>query len=612
MYAKAALIFLLGICTNLSLWGQQVPAQIEYCGTTLHLAPGVQTQISEYISQIYKSPRYFNEMVRRAHLYMPMIEQAFRGERIPEDLKYIAIQESGLRPSVVSSSQAVGFWQFKEPTAHDMGLMVNDKVDERQHIYRASQAAAKYLSNANWDFNNWIYAVIAYYEGPTGSVKHTDPQYYGKDTMKIEEGFHWYALKAIAHKLAYEDAVQNQMRSGLRLEAHNADGGTSVRQLIASHDVEDESFYRHNPWLLESKKLPKDGIFMYFVPKEGGQTIQMGQSTDASPQEKPASLVIQDMTTTEMELAQAEADPIPVPAPSQESEQSPVLPTPTPATASLSEMALPPSQYPGARSKLPENASGYVVFDLSQDLHYNHQYIHFDGSKTMTQIADRYSRRLSQLLVWNGLLPGQQPVVGSMVYLMKPSKQEYHIVRIGESLEDIGRLHLIKPRKLQKLNNQKKNNKEIYVGQKLYLKKRKPKNEKMIVLRAPEFGPSPTVNMPDAENQPSAAQPAGESSSPNQATASYQDVRITDQASSNETQISVEAGEPSVKEVKTRWITHRVREGETLWQISQKYGTKVEIIKMINKMNSDSISEGQSLRILAKEEFLLKLRQSRQ
>ncbi|MCB0839852.1 MAG: LysM peptidoglycan-binding domain-containing protein, partial [Bacteroidetes bacterium] len=69
-----------------------------------------------------------------------------------------------------------------------------------------------------------------------------------------------------------------------------------------------------------------------------------------------------------------------------------------------------------------------------------------------------------------------------------------------------------------------------------------------------------------------------------------------------------QAGEEksAIREVKTRWISHVVSPGESLWQISQKYGTKVEIIKMINKLTNDDISEGMRLKILAKEDLISK------
>lgn len=606
MYLKATLILILGLYTCLNLHSQTVPAQIEYCGMTLHLAPPVQKQISEYISQIHKSPRFFNEMVRRAQLYMPLIDQAFRDGRVPEDLKYLAIQESGLRPSVVSSSQAVGFWQFKAPTALDMGLQVNEKIDERQHIYRASQAAAKYFSKANWDYDNWVYAVVAYYEGPTGSVKHTDPQYYGEDTMKIESGFHWYALKAIAHKLAYEDAIKNQIRSGIWLETHNTQGETSIRQLIANHDVEADLFLEHNPWILDEKRLPKSGTYIYFVPQEGRwNQVQSEAVTATTAAEEPIPLIITDMGSEEEIVNQNSSSANPPSSSTMISDQeAPEADVPQPpktniATASIIETipATPPSIYPKANPVLPQNSAGYVVFDLSQDLHYNQLYIHFDGSQTITQIADAHDKRLSQLLVWNGLMPGQEPRLGSMVYLMKPSKQEYHIVRHGESLEDISRLHLISPRKLQKLNHLKKHQREIYVGQKLYIKKRKPSKEKMIILAAPEIDSKPAAPIVEQIDTPSAAQ----IDPPKQGTTSYpaqepEELEVIDTQAQPATPTP-----PTVQEVKTRWITHKVKPGETLWQISKRYDTKVEIIKMINKMQTDSISEGQMLRILAKD-----------
>ena len=58
---------------------------------------------------------------------------------------------------------------------------------------------------------------------------------------------------------------------------------------------------------------------------------------------------------------------------------------------------------------------------------------------------------------------------------------------------------------------------------------------------------------------------------------------------------------------KTRWINHEVAAGETLWSISVTYGTKVEIIKLINKMGNDDLSPGMVLRILAKEDKLKEL-----
>jgi hypothetical protein len=67
------------------------------------------------------------------------------------------LQESALIPDAVSTSKAVGFWQFKDFTAIEMGLRVDREVDERMNIASSSRAAARYLKKNNTFFNNWLY-----------------------------------------------------------------------------------------------------------------------------------------------------------------------------------------------------------------------------------------------------------------------------------------------------------------------------------------------------------------------------------------------------------------------------------------------------------------------
>ena len=55
------------------------------------------------------------------------------------------MQESALISDAVSVSNAVGFWQFKDFTAIEMGLRVDKEVDERMNIVAASRGAARYI-----------------------------------------------------------------------------------------------------------------------------------------------------------------------------------------------------------------------------------------------------------------------------------------------------------------------------------------------------------------------------------------------------------------------------------------------------------------------------------
>ena len=151
----------------------------------------------------------------------------------------------------------------------------------------------------------------------------------------------------------------------------------------------------------------------------------------------------------------------------------------------------------------------------------------------------------------------------------------------GDRIPDIAERFQISLGKLLKKNRMDEWDMTLYVGQKLYLKKKKPKLEKLILLHHEE--PQVFVNYEEQENsrskpttspQPSASIP----SSP-----------------------SIEPTLPSSREIETKWLTHTVVSGESLWSISRKYGTKVEIIKRINGMDTDELAVGIELRIMMNE-----------
>ena len=245
----------LSICFTLlmswsCMWAQpQVPTSMTYCGINLTFTEGARSFIQSEVDRYRSSPTYFDRMAERAALYFPFIEEAFGDEGVPEDLKFLSIHESAMKPHAVSTSNAVGFWQFKKGTAQEMGLEVSAVVDERKHLYRSTRAAARYFAKANSDFNNWLYAIISYYQGPTGAVPYTDPLYYGKTFMVIEPDFHPYALKAIAHKIAYEEAIQKKGNPPTVYMPFATKNERNWREVIQFHQTSPEAFLDANPWL---------------------------------------------------------------------------------------------------------------------------------------------------------------------------------------------------------------------------------------------------------------------------------------------------------------------------------------------------------------------------
>jgi len=103
--------------------------------------------------------------LKRTYRVFPHIEQELTRRGLPDDLKYIAVVESALRPHVRSHKNAVGYWQFIRPTAVRYGLRVDRDIDQRRNLYHATDAALRYLSDLHTQFDSWTLAAAAYNSG---------------------------------------------------------------------------------------------------------------------------------------------------------------------------------------------------------------------------------------------------------------------------------------------------------------------------------------------------------------------------------------------------------------------------------------------------------------
>ncbi len=106
--------------------------------------------------------------IKRANRYFPYIEKVLKNNSLPDDLKYIVIAESSLRPLATSHKGAVGFWQFIENTGSKYGMKINDDIDERRNFFIATDAAVKYLKDLYNIFGSWTLAAAAYNMGEEG------------------------------------------------------------------------------------------------------------------------------------------------------------------------------------------------------------------------------------------------------------------------------------------------------------------------------------------------------------------------------------------------------------------------------------------------------------
>jgi len=245
---------------------QEVPHKMNFAGMTLTIRDDARREIQKDVDALTQYPKYFNIKVDRAKTYFPIIEKIFAEERLPDDFKYLVIQESALIPDAVSASTPVGFWQFKDFTAAEMGLRVDKEIDERMNIVSSTRAAAQYLKKNNTFFNNWLYALQAYQMGAGGVMRAVKDYESGAKHMEITSQTYWYVKKFLAHKIAFEGAVRGQ--GEVNIIAYESRNSKSLSVIAKEVSVPEESLMEFNKWVKKGT-IPGDKNYIVAIPVKG-------------------------------------------------------------------------------------------------------------------------------------------------------------------------------------------------------------------------------------------------------------------------------------------------------------------------------------------------------
>ncbi len=200
---------------------------------------------------------------KRAARWFPVIEPILAENNIPDDFKYLAVIESGL-DNVTSPSGAKGFWQFMKATGESYNLEINNFVDERYHLEKATQAACEYLQIAYNKFGSWTLAAASYNMGKTGLQNKLDEQktsnYYDL-LLNIETGRYIYRIIAAKYILSnsknygfnirQEDLYQQYETINISIDSAIND----LTDFAITHNSNYKTIKLLNPWL-RGKKLP--------------------------------------------------------------------------------------------------------------------------------------------------------------------------------------------------------------------------------------------------------------------------------------------------------------------------------------------------------------------
>lgn len=247
-----------------------VPTNLTLGNLNLKITAAGQALIQKDVNSLLRSPTHFFIKLHRVNLYSPLVEEVLADQSIPLDFRYLPIQESAYMGNAVSTSNAVGYWQFKDGSAREVGITINNDIDERKHVINSTLGAAKYLKRHNLFFDNWLFSLLSYNLGFTGMKNYLESMY-PKNAWKnlkeieINEKTHWYILKFLAHKVAFSDEIGVETPDKELTKFTQANAKTLL-QIARESGATLQEVQPHNYWLKRSQ-VPMDKTYTVIVPK---------------------------------------------------------------------------------------------------------------------------------------------------------------------------------------------------------------------------------------------------------------------------------------------------------------------------------------------------------
>ena len=242
-----------------------VPKKIKFAGEHIDFdRMDMYERLDRELSQMCYMHSSTMLMLKRANRFFPIIAPILKKNGVPEDLVYLACIESSLNQRAYSPAKAAGLWQFIASTAKQYGLEVNDYVDERYNIEKATAAAARYLKNSYAKYGNWESAMASYNGGQARVTNELASQLADSafDLYLVEETsrypFRVYAAKTL---------MENPSKYGFKLKANQFYAPLQYTEVTVSSTIVDLPAWaqqngttyamlrEYNPWL-RAKSLP--------------------------------------------------------------------------------------------------------------------------------------------------------------------------------------------------------------------------------------------------------------------------------------------------------------------------------------------------------------------
>jgi membrane-bound lytic murein transglycosylase D len=162
-----------------------VVVTVPLLGGTRDVFPELTHERVDYWVAEFRTDKDYHKKIaegfERKAKYQELLERKLRKRGMPQNLIYLAFEESAFNPEARSGQRAVGIWQLMPATARLYGLKVSKKSDDRLKVEKETDAALRFLDHLYGYFGSWYLAAAAYNAGEH-KIAHIMKRKYGRHT----------------------------------------------------------------------------------------------------------------------------------------------------------------------------------------------------------------------------------------------------------------------------------------------------------------------------------------------------------------------------------------------------------------------------------------------
>jgi len=270
------------LANDYNIYALPIPEHLEFAGEAVPLNdPDIRERFDRelLVNTYWQSNALL--LFKRANKYFPIIEPLLREHGLPDDFKYLAVAESGLEYTS-SPAGASGIWHFMKATGIEYGLEINDYVDERYHLEKATKVAAEYLKKSKDRLGTWTMAAASYNAGVAGMSKQIGRQ---KQTSYYDLLLNSETSRYVFRILALKEIMNNPKKYGFNYREKDLYAPIPTYKVMVNTPVMDWAEWVkpyginykilkiHNPWLRDTFLKNASGKEYFIeIPEEGYYT----------------------------------------------------------------------------------------------------------------------------------------------------------------------------------------------------------------------------------------------------------------------------------------------------------------------------------------------------